>query len=502
LTKHVISAISTSLEARQDEGVTISNAMTASIDVLAEGVLAPDGGTARRGTLGLVQGTALYVAAVLGTGILVLPGLAASAAGPASIGAVLVVFLLSIPLAGTFAALAARYPDAGGVASYVRRSLGQTWARMAGYWFFFGVGAGAPVVAMLGAEYVVAIVGADRSSVLWVALAIFVPPFAANFFGLRVSGAVQLVLTAALLFVVVGVVSVAFPSADPANFQPFLPHGWGGVGTAISLFVWAFAGWEIGTHISGEFRNPRRVIPIATAIALVIVGAAYLALQYVTVAVLGESAGAGQVPLLDLVANSTLGIGPLLVAVIAAIVALGVLNVYLGAFAKLGASLGRDGDLPAWIAPGVESGGIPRRSLGVVGALSATYFVLMVAQGLTLTPFILIHTSSMVSIYVLGMIAAVRLLDRFSFGWWMAAVSVVLTVGLLILAGANLLVPALLAAAAVFVALIKRRPRGRIARPWRGERFRARRRHSNGRGGTLGARPGADAFLLRRRNGT
>jgi amino acid efflux transporter len=144
------------------------------------------------------------------------------------------------------------------------------------------------------------------------------------------------------------------------------------------------------------------------------------------------------------------------VAVIAAIVALGVLNVYLGAFAKLGASLGRDGDLPRWMTPGVESGGIPRRSLGVVALLTATYFALMTWQGLSLATFILIHTSSMVAIYSLGMIAAVRLLERWSPGWWMAAVSVVLTLGLLVLAGPNLLVPGLLAVAAVVVGLAGR----------------------------------------------
>ena len=415
-----------------------------------------DARPAHAGSLGLVQGTALYIAAVLGTGILVLPGLAATAAGPASLLAVFAVFLLSIPLAGAFAALASRFPDPGGVASYVRLALGQTWARMTGYWFFFGVGFGAPVVAMLGAEYVVAIVGADRGAVPWVALGILIPPFVSNYFGLRVSGVVQLALTGALLVVVVGVVAVALPSADPTRFEPFLPNGWGGVGTAISLFVWAFAGWEVGTHIAGEFRNPRRVIPLATAIALVVVGFAYLGLQYVTIAVLGNRAGAGQVPLLELVSTAPFGVGPLFVAVIAAVVALGVLNVYIGAFAKLGASLGRDGDLPRWMTPGVESGGIPRHSLIVVAGLTGTYFVVMVSQGLPLTAFILIHTSSMVAIYALGMIAAVRLLETGSVGWWLAVLSVLLTAGLLVLAGPNLIVPALLAAVAFVVRAGKR----------------------------------------------
>ncbi len=230
-------------------------------------------------------------------------------AGPASIVAVIAVLGLSVPLAGTFAVLAARYPDPGGVASYVRRALGDTAARMTGYWFMFGVCAGAPVVAVLGGEYVAAVAGIDRSAVPIIAAAIFIPPFVSNAFGVRIAGWVQFVLTALLLAVVVGVVAVAAPAVEPQHFTPFLPHGWAGVGTAISLFIWAFAGWEVGTHISGEFRDPRRVIPLATAIALVVTGACYLVLQVITVGALGDTAGDGQVPLLELARLRSPGVG-------------------------------------------------------------------------------------------------------------------------------------------------------------------------------------------------
>ena len=211
--------------------------------------------------------------------------------------------------------LAARYPDPGGVASYVRRALGDTAARMTGYWFMFGVCAGAPVVAVLGGE-VRRRRRRDRPGMVPViALAILVPPFAANAFGVRVAGWVQFVLTALLLAVVVGVVSLAAPAVEPQNFTPFLPHGWAGVGTAISLFVWAFAGWEVGTHISGEFRDPRRAIPIGTAIALVVTGACYLVLQIVTVGALGDAAGDGAVPLLELARLGSPGFGAAAVGV-------------------------------------------------------------------------------------------------------------------------------------------------------------------------------------------
>jgi len=256
--------------------------------------------------------------------------------------------------------------------------------------------------------------------------------------------------------IVVLVVASAIPAADAARFTPFMPRGWAGVGMAISLFVWAFAGWEAVTHIAGEFRSPRRTIPLATAIAVAVVGAAYLALQVATVAVLGAAGGSSSVPLIDLVAGTLPGIGPLVVGVIAGIVVVGVLNAYLPAFANLGASLGRDGHLPRWMAKGAEAGEVPRRALLVFAGVMVVYLTVYFAFGLDLESFVLFHTSSMVAVYAAGMVAAVRLLERFTPGWWMAVISVVLTAGLLVLAGGNLVVPAALAAVAVLVTLVRR----------------------------------------------
>jgi amino acid efflux transporter len=80
-----------------------------------------------------MQGAALYVGAVLGTGVIALPALAADVAGPASLLAWLALVLISVPLAATFAALGARYPDAGGVATYVRNAFGARAAAVVGW---------------------------------------------------------------------------------------------------------------------------------------------------------------------------------------------------------------------------------------------------------------------------------------------------------------------------------------------------------------------------------
>ncbi|WP_025158099.1 APC family permease [Leifsonia aquatica] len=407
------------------------------------------------GRLGVAGGTALYVAAVLGTGILVLPALAASVAGPGAILAVAALALISVPLAATFAALARRHPDAGGVATFARRAFGPTAARIVSYWFFFGTPIGAPIAALMTARYVVAVIGGDAVSTAVIAVALMIVPLAVSAFGVRFAASVQLLLSGALVAVLVFVLAAAAPHGDAAHLQPLLPHGWGGVGLAMSLYIWAFAGWEAVAGIGGEFRDPRRDIPRATALALVIVSVAYLAVQTVTVLVLGDAASTSEVPLLDLVSAATGTGGGVVVAVIAAIVVTGVFNAYLAAFSKLGAAMGRDGDLPRWFGRGVENGAVARRGLLLSAVVMAAYSVVVLASG-DLPPFILVHTSIAAAVYGLGVAAAVVLLPRWSVGWWMAVLSCVFAAGLLLLAGWHLVFPAGVAVVAVLVGVLSR----------------------------------------------
>ena len=74
--------------------------------------------------ISVAQGAALTIGAVLGTGVISLPAMAADIAGPASIVAWLALVVLSAPLALTFAAPGLRFPDAGGVSTYVRQAFG------------------------------------------------------------------------------------------------------------------------------------------------------------------------------------------------------------------------------------------------------------------------------------------------------------------------------------------------------------------------------------------
>jgi amino acid efflux transporter len=301
----------------------------------------------------------------------------------------------------------------------------------------------------------VAVIGGDAATTTVIAVALMVVPVVVTAFGVRFAASVQLVLSGALIAVLIFVLASAAPHARPENLQPLLPHGWAGVGLAMSLYIWAFAGWEAVAGIGGEFRDPRRDIPRATALALVIVSVAYLAIQTVTVVVLGDRAASSAVPLLDLVEVATGSGGGVVVAVIAAIVVTGVFNAYLAAFSKLGAAMGRDGDLPAWFGRGVENGAVARRGLLLSAVVMALYSVVVLASG-DLPPFILVHTSIAAAVYGLGVASALRLLPTRSLGWWMALLSCVLAAGLLVLAGWHLVFPAGVALVALAVGVVQR----------------------------------------------
>lgn len=402
------------------------------------------------------QGAALYIGAVLGTGVVALPALAAEAAGPASLLAWLGLVVLSVPLAATFAALGARYPDAGGVSTYVRYAFGPRTSAVVGWCFYFAVPVGAPAAALFAADYVADVLGGGRTVV---ALALMGVVTAANLAGVRVSGRLQVGLAALLLTLLLLATVTSLPHADPANLTPFAPHGWLAIGPAAALLVWSFAGWEAITHLAADFRRPGHDLPRAAAIAVVVVGVLYLGVASATVLVLGPAASESPAPLADLLAVGVGGPARALAAVAAVLLTLGTMNAYYAGAAKLGAALGRDGALPAWLAAGSRAGEVPRRSLAAVSAGGALSLVVVSATGLGVRPLVLLTTGCFVLVYALGTAAAIRLLPRGSTTRRMAFVALVAVAGLLAATGVYLLWPLLLAVVALgYQRYFSRRP--------------------------------------------
>ena len=413
-------------------------------------------GTNPGGGLTTLQGTALYVGAVLGTGVIALPALAAQVAGPASLVAWCALVVLSVPLAATFAALGARHPDAGGVSTYARLAFGERTAVVVGWCFFFTVPTGAASAALFAGQYVAAATGGGSATVTLTAAALMVAVTATNAAGLRVTGRLQLGLAGLLAALLLLSVATALPHARWANLTPFAPHGWSALAPAAALLVWSFAGWEAITHLAAEFRRPARDLPRATALALAVVGVLYLAVAFAVIAVLGADAATADAPLGELMSRGLGGDARLLAAGAAVLLTLGTMNAYYAGVAKLGAALGRDGALPEWLARGSLAGEVPRRSLVVTSAMTVPGLVATAVFHVGTRTLVSLTAGLIVVVYATGVAAAVRLLPRHSKGRIAAMVAFVAVAVLLAATGQYLAWAVVVSAAALLYVRLKR----------------------------------------------
>ena len=348
------------------------------------------------------RGAALYIGAILGPGLLLLPGLAAAEAGPASILAWLGLLGLSGLFAGVFSALGRQVPSAGGVMGYVTAGLGPRAGRATGWMFLAGVVGGAPIVCLIGASYVTDLTGGGRLAQAAVAAALLMTVIGLAAAGLRASAAAQVGLVSVLTGVVIVAVAGSATAARASNWTPFAPHGWLSVGSAAATLMFSFVGWEAVAPLTTRFADPSRQLPRAVAIALAVTTALYLGLAVATISVLGPRA-ATDVPLAGLLSHAIGAAGPDVAAVAAIVLTIGATNAYISGAAVMAGQL-------VEVAPG------SRRSapmLRLLAAIAAAGLLLIVGYGLGIvgaTALVAVPTALFLAVYLAAMAAATRVL--------------------------------------------------------------------------------------------
>lgn len=406
----------------------------------------------------LSQGIALYVGAVVGAGVLILPGVAATAAGPASVLAWGFDSLLGIPLALTFAALAARAPDAGGVATFTAEAFGPVPGAVVGWFYYFAAATGQVIVPLTGAYYAADALGLGRGAVFLLAAGILAAAVASNLRGLRVSGPLQLVLSGAVVVLLLGAAVAAAPRISVEHWAPFAPHGYGAVGRTSVLIFFAVFGWEAIAQLSAEFKDPARDVPRSTVWSV-----GLIALLYMGVAAAVVGTGTYGETELDRVAvarvlSDSLGLGAGWVAgAMALLISLGTANAFVAAISRLGYALGRDGSFPAWMSQ-VDGRGVPARAVAAVGVFAAAGLGLAYVMGWGAEHLLVVPNSLGIATYIIGTAAGVKLLAGRA--RWMAGTSLLLCVAAFPFAGASMVLPLVVAGAAWGYRAGVRRPVG------------------------------------------
>jgi amino acid efflux transporter len=310
---------------------------------------------------------------------------------------------LSVPLALTFAALGVRFPEAGGTAAYARAAFGRRAGAATGWWFLTGVVVGAPAVALIGGNYVAELLGAGRGVAVGVAAGMIAAVVVANAGGLQATARLQLGLAGVLAALLLVAAVTALPHGRADNWTPFAPHGWTAVGSAASVLMLSFIGWEAVSHLAGELREPARQLPRAIGAALAVVVVLYLGLALATVGVLGTSRPS-DVPLADLMAAGLGAPGRTVTAVLALLLTMGTMNTYVAAATRLAGALAGEGAAPRSLVR-------PARALAAFALIAAALLGALGAGGLGLDGLMRACSASFVAVYVTATAAGVRLLD-------------------------------------------------------------------------------------------
>ncbi|WDL98386.1 APC family permease [Alicyclobacillus sp. ALC3] len=365
------------------------------------------------------QGIALYVGAVIGSGILILPGMTAGIAGTNALFSWGAMILLSIPLAYTFAFLAREYPSAGGISTFVEQAFGRYVGALIGWFYFIAAAAGQFIVPLTGGIYVTFVFHVPTSIAFLIAAVLLVGALVSNYLGLRTSGKVQLATSGLIVVVLLATIVFAVPSMHASALTPHVSRAmFRPIGRAAMLIFWSFFGWEAIASLAPEFHHPKRDVMRATWGAVIIVGVLYFG---IVLAVIGtHSYSVGEQTIAQAMNNASLAqvmkesigkSGAEVTAVIALVICLGTTNAFVASISRLAYSLSHRKLAPAWFDHINEQRPAPQRAVLLVGGLAGSGLIITYLFNLSMSKLVYVPDSLGIATYILGTAAGVRLIQ-------------------------------------------------------------------------------------------
>ena len=327
-------------------------------------------------TVGVRGAVLLGLRSILGTGVFVSLGLAVGVTGAWAVPALCLAALLAGLNALSSAQLAASHPVSGGTYAYGYRYLGPDFGFGAGLAFLLAKSASAAAAAIGLSGYVLAGFGMDPALTNPAASLVVVAMTGLVVLGLRRANPVNAVLVTITLLVLIllGGLALLSPAGEPAA-RPAIPFAPASFLEATALLFVAFTGYGRIATLGEEVRAPRRTIPRAIILTLLVSTGLYLAILTGGLNVLGAAPFADATtrtaaPLQAVAARLGAPWLSLLVIVAAVTAMAGVLlNLILG-LSRVVLAMGREGDLPRRLGR-LDRSGQPLAASLCVGAVIA-----------------------------------------------------------------------------------------------------------------------------------
>ncbi len=295
--------------------------------------------------LTLKDAVGIGLGAIIGAGIFVVTGIAAGVSGPAFIVGLFIAGVIATFNALSSAQLASIYPHSGGTYEYGYILINPTFGFSAGWMFLISKLAAAGVVAIGFGSYFYQLVPI-ASPITFSVLAVILLT-AANYFGIKKAGRLNLVIVTITLLSLLYLVFSGISEVNTDNFKPFAPFGISGIAEAAALLFFAFTGYARIATLAEEVAEPKKTIPKAIIITIVTAILLYAAISVVAIGVIGTKNMAGSKSPLQVVANALTTPAISIITTIGASTAmLGVLLSQILGISRMMLAMGRRYDLP------------------------------------------------------------------------------------------------------------------------------------------------------------
>lgn len=354
-------------------------------------------------SLGFFQLVVLGLGAVIGVGILVLTGTAASqAAGPAVIISFAISAIAALCTGLCYAELAATIPVSGSVYAYMYVAVGEVVAWVMGCMtvLFLTLTMSAVAVGwsgytqsflshfgiMIPAEFahttgtVVAVGGVSSVAIMDLPAFMIVSILTVVLYGgmacAQVINTVSVIVKVAILaaFVIFGITKI-----NPANFVPFIPENSGSFGSfgitgvirGASMVFMAYCGFDVLALATQESKNPQKNIPAAIIVSLVLAAITYMIVSGVMVGLVNYRDLGHSAPIA--LAVDVLGIQwfSTIIKLGAVIGLIPVMLSLIYAVSRMVYSIAKDGLLPTILSKVHKETHTPAHAVIMVGMLSA-----------------------------------------------------------------------------------------------------------------------------------
>ena len=297
----------------------------------------------------------LGINGIVGTGIFLLPNKAYSIIGSASLGVLLFDAVIAGCIALCFAEAASLFTRNGGPYLYAKHALGDFWAFEVGVlkwiltviaWAAMAVGfataLGAAVPALSG-DFAKDVI----SFILIVGLTIV------NIFGVNVSKFVNNLITISKLVPLALFIAIGIFFINGANFTPVFPQDIyvdGSFAQAAVLLFFAYTGFEVIAIAAEDMRNPKKNLPRAIIMCMLLVSVLYMAILAVSIGVLGTDLANTKAPVQDAF-NVIVGPIGMYIVLVGTLISMGGINFAEAYYApRVATSMAEDGMLPSALA--------------------------------------------------------------------------------------------------------------------------------------------------------